>query len=89
MILVFGIIPTIVALLCIGFSIASAAKQRTPLQIGAACLVVLLVAESEWALKQMLFNGAFALYLPFVFVAVSAVIAALQVWTVKLTKRRA
>jgi len=70
-------------------SVASAAKQRTPLQIGAACLVVCLVTGSVWTLKQILFDSAYPLYTPFLFMAVSVVIAVLQVWTVKREKKSA
>jgi hypothetical protein len=87
--LLWGVIPTGIALSSSALSIACAAKRRKPFQVLASCAVILCTVFSLWLVKRIFIDGAWPIYLSHFLVAAAALIAALQKRSVSFQKKNA
>ena len=77
-VLVWGVLPAVLALAVLAISVRSMIRHRGAIQVLLGLPAISLSFLSLWALKRMFFDGAWATYFPYVGIALAMPFAIVQ-----------
>ncbi|HVX91274.1 MAG TPA: hypothetical protein VHC20_06670 [Candidatus Paceibacterota bacterium] len=87
--LLWGVIPTAIALASTVVSVACVAKRRKKSQMFSTAVVAVFTVFSLWLLKKVFVDGAWPNYLPHILIVAALVIAVVQMRSLRLEKKNA